>query len=54
MPRVMVWAPEVPPGSHPLADMDDICFPMQLLLDVADGWAVPPVDTRYPFNSWVN
>jgi len=22
MPRVMVWAPEVPPGPHPLVDMD--------------------------------
>jgi len=22
MPRVMVWAPKVPPEPHPLADMD--------------------------------
>ena len=24
MPRVMVWAPKVPSGSHPLVDMDSI------------------------------
>ena len=23
IPKVMVWAPEVPPGPHPLVDMDN-------------------------------
>ena len=36
MSRVMVWAPEVPPGLHPLVDMDSI-------LTFAS-----PVITRYP------
>ena len=39
MPRVMVWAPEVP---HPLADMDSSLT------------CASPVHTRSPFNSWVD
>jgi len=38
MSRVMVWAPEVPPGPHPLVDMD---------MDSSSTFAFPVI-TRYP------
>jgi len=40
-----VWAPEVPPGPHPLMRQFDICFPSlcQVPIDVTAGWVASPV-----------
>jgi len=48
----MVWALKVPPGLHPLVDIDssfDICFPCEYHADVIAGWAASPVYTRSAF-----
>jgi len=52
MPRVMVWAPEVPPGP-PISghgQQFDISFPSyyQVPIDVTPGWAASLVNTRSP------
>jgi len=54
-PRMKVWAPEVPPGPHPLArhgQQFDICFPRYPLMLQLGG--LLPQATRSPFNSWVD
>jgi len=49
-PRMRVWAPEIPSGSHPLArhgQQFEICFPSlnQVPIDATAGWAASPVGT---------
>ena len=49
MPRVIAWAPEVPPGPHPLANMDLRSSYYQVPIDVTAGWTTSLVNTRSSF-----
>jgi len=53
-PKVMVWAPEVPPRPHPFSghgQQFDIRFSSyyQVPIDVTAGTVACPVDTKSPF-----
>ena len=52
---MMVWAPEIPPGPHLLADMDSsLTFASQVPIDVTDGWAASLGKTGPHLYSWVD
>jgi len=55
--QIQVEEPTVPQRLHTTKqNKDSICFPSyyQVPINVAAKWTVSPVDTRSPFNSWIN
>ena len=57
MPRVMVWTPEVPPGPHPLVDMDSsLTFASPVITHRCYSWVgcFPSLTPGPYLYSWVD